>query len=73
MKFFISYVIRLSFCQRKILKILQVSFYMRSKPFGETDGNSRVVCIDKMYFHAKGFIRPVVITKEGIDRFNLKK
>ena len=41
------------------------------RPLGETDGNSRVVCIDKMYFDAKGFIKPVVITKEGVDKFRL--
>jgi len=43
------------------------------RPLVETDGNSRVVCIDKMYFDAKGFIKPVVITNEGVDKFSLNK
>lgn len=42
------------------------------RPLGETDGNSRVVCIDKMYFDAKGFIKPVVITKDGVEKFTIK-
>jgi beta-xylosidase len=41
------------------------------RPLGETDGNSRVVCIDKMYFDSEGFIEPVIITKEGVE--GLKK
>jgi beta-xylosidase len=36
------------------------------RPIGETDGNSRVTCIDRMYFDEKGLIRPVIITKEGV-------
>jgi beta-xylosidase len=43
------------------------------RPLGETDGNSRVVCIDKMYFDSQGFIKPVIITKEGVDRNVLSK
>jgi beta-xylosidase len=42
------------------------------RPLGETDGNSRVVCIDNMYFDAKGFIKPVIITKEGVEKFSIK-
>jgi beta-xylosidase len=37
------------------------------RPLGETDGNHRVVCIDKMYFDADGFIVPVKITNEGVE------
>lgn len=37
------------------------------RPLGETDGNHRVVCIDKMYFDKNGFIKPVVITNEGVE------
>lgn len=37
------------------------------RPLGETDGNHRVVCIDKMYFDAKGFIEPIKITNEGVE------
>jgi beta-xylosidase len=36
------------------------------RPLGETNRNSRVVCIDEMRFDEKGFILPVVITKEGV-------
>jgi len=42
------------------------------RPLGETDGNSRVICIDNMYFDAKGFIKPVIITKEGVEKFSIK-
>lgn len=35
-------------------------------PLGETDGNHRVVCIDKMYFDENGLIKPIVITNEGV-------
>ena len=36
------------------------------RPLTETDGNHRVVCIDKMYFNAAGEIEPVKITNEGV-------
>lgn len=36
------------------------------RPLGETNGNARVTCIDQLYFDAKGFIKPVIITKEGV-------
>lgn len=31
------------------------------RPLGETDRNARVVCIDRIYFDEKGFIKPVVM------------
>ena len=37
------------------------------RPLGETDGNSRVTCIDRMFFDDNGFIKPVVMTT-GQDR-----
>lgn len=37
------------------------------RPPGETDGNSRVVCIDRMEFNDDGTIKPVVMTNEGVD------
>eukprot|EP01136_Pigoraptor_vietnamica_P023590 Opistho-1_new@75840 len=37
------------------------------RPLTEKDGNSRVTCIDKMYFDENGLIKPVVITNEGVD------
>jgi beta-xylosidase len=42
------------------------------RPLGETDGNHRVVCIDKMYFDADGFIKPVKITNEGVEARKIK-
>jgi beta-xylosidase len=36
------------------------------RPLTETDGNSRVVCVDEMFFDEKGFIKPVVITRSGV-------
>jgi hypothetical protein len=32
-----------------------------------TNGNDRVVCIDRMYFNDEGEIEPVVLTNEGVD------
>ncbi len=42
------------------------------RPLGEKDGNSRVTCIDKMYFDEQGLIKPVVITNEGVEKSGLK-
>jgi beta-xylosidase len=44
------------------------------RPLNQTDANARVVCIDKMEFDAKGYIKPVVITTTGVPRqvLNLK-
>lgn len=36
------------------------------RPLGETDGNHRVVCIDRMTFAADGRIEPVQITFTGV-------
>ena len=36
------------------------------RPLGETDRNHRVVAIDELRFDEKGFILPVVLTKEGV-------
>jgi beta-xylosidase len=38
------------------------------RPLGETAANHRVVCIDKMEFDDKGFIKPVKITHEGVGK-----
>lgn len=35
-------------------------------PLGDTDGNHRVVCIDRMYFDKRGLIKPVVLTNRGV-------
>ena len=43
------------------------------RPLGETDGNSRETCIDKMNFDKNGFIQPVIITKQGVEKFNISK
>ena len=42
------------------------------RPLTETDGNSRETCIDNMYFDEKGFIKPVIITKEGVEKNVIK-
>ena len=42
------------------------------RPLTETDGNSRVTCIDRMYFDEGGFIKPVVITNEGVEKNLIK-
>ena len=42
------------------------------RPLGETDRNSREVCIEKMEFDENGFIRPVTITVEGVPSRALK-
>ncbi len=42
------------------------------RPLGETDGNHRVTCIDEMQFDEKGFIKPVIITKEGVKAVIMK-
>jgi hypothetical protein len=42
------------------------------RPLGEKDANHRVVCIDKMYFDEKGFIKPVKITRQGPGKIRLK-
>ncbi len=38
------------------------------RPLTETDGNSRETCIENMYFDDEEFIKPVIITKEGVKK-----
>jgi beta-xylosidase len=42
------------------------------RPLEETDRDHRVVCIDEMFFDEEGFIKPVVITHEGVRANPLK-
>ena len=44
------------------------SYYIvyHRRPLGETDGNHRVTCIDKLEFDGNGRIKPVKITFEGV-------
>jgi beta-xylosidase len=42
------------------------------RPLTETDGNSRETCIDHLYFNPDGTIKPVVITKQGVERNPLR-
>lgn len=42
------------------------------RPLTETDGNSRVTCIDKLEFDKDGFIKPVSITFQGVRANPLK-
>ena len=41
------------------------------RPLSERDGNHRVVCIDRMEFDEQGFIQPVKITFQGIEKVKL--
>lgn len=41
------------------------------RPLDETDRNAREVCIDMMEFDDNGFIKPVTITKTGVNKFRL--
>lgn len=38
------------------------------RPLGDTHRDHRVTCIDKMEFDKDGFIKPVVITQEGVKK-----
>jgi beta-xylosidase len=42
------------------------------RPLTEKDGNSRMTCIERMYFDEQGMIKPVVITNEGVERNKIK-
>jgi len=42
------------------------------RPLTETDGNSRVICIDRIHFDENGFIKPVTLTNEGVEKKSLK-
>lgn len=42
------------------------------RPLTETDGNHRVTCIDEMFFDENGYIKPVIITNEGVKANMLK-
>ncbi|MCX6922986.1 MAG: family 43 glycosylhydrolase, partial [Verrucomicrobia bacterium] len=37
------------------------------RPLGETDGNHRVTCVDRMQFDERGQILPVKITFGGVE------
>lgn len=38
------------------------------RPLGDTERDHRVVCIDKMEFDEEGFIKPIKITFEGVNK-----
>ena len=42
------------------------------RPLGETDGNSRATCIDRMEFDENGRLKPIRITNEGVAAQPLK-
>jgi len=42
------------------------------RPLDTDNGNHRETCIDRMYFDKDGFILPVIITKEGVEKRVLK-
>lgn len=43
------------------------------RPLGETNGNYRVTCIDKMTFDENGYINPVRMTFQGVEPSPIKK
>jgi hypothetical protein len=43
------------------------------RPLNQKEGNARVTCIEHMYFDENGLIKPVIITKEGVAAYPLKK
>jgi beta-xylosidase len=43
------------------------------RPLTEKDGNSRVTCIDRIYFDNDGRILPVKITNKGVEKRALTK
>jgi beta-xylosidase len=43
------------------------------RPLGETDGNHRVTCVDRMEFDEDGLIKPVVMTFEGVEAVTIKR
>jgi beta-xylosidase len=43
------------------------------RPLNDTGRDHRVTCIDKMTFDDKGFINPVTITFEGVEKREISK
>ena len=43
------------------------------RPLSETDGNSRVTCIDRLEFNADGTIKPVKMTFTGVKARKLRR
>ncbi|MCY1527082.1 Glycosyl hydrolases family 43 [compost metagenome] len=41
------------------------------RPLGEKDGNHRVTCIEEMEFDDQGYIKPVKITFDGVEKNKL--
>jgi len=42
------------------------------RPIGETDQNSRVTCMEEIFFDDKGYIKPVTITHTGVKSYPIK-
>jgi beta-xylosidase len=42
------------------------------RPLTETDGNSRVTCIEELHFDQEGYIKPVILTFQGVRANSLK-
>jgi len=42
------------------------------RPLSETDSSSRETCIEEMFFDQDGFIKPVVLTNEGVKAHIIK-
>ena len=52
-------------------KTKQYYIVYHRRPLGEKDGNHRVTCIEEMSFDENGFINPVKITNEGVNKSKL--
>lgn len=50
-------------------------YYMvyHRRPWSETSGNSREICIDEMFFDEEGYILPIKMTVEGVKANRLKR
>ncbi len=42
------------------------------RPLSEKDGNALVTCMDRMYFDEQGFIKPVIITRKGVEKRTIR-
>jgi len=47
---------------------VNISRSYHRRPLNTKNGNHREVCIDRMYFDDNGFILPVKITNEEVNR-----
>ena len=46
---------------------MNITLSITAKPYGETARDFRVTCIDRMEFDNEGHIKPVKMTREGVE------